>query len=304
MDIFKTLKDSFSLSNLKDQVGSAKRTAQMLEKLLSLLQDNKISTSAKEMISNLKVLMTDQPNIASINHYINHFLLKLNPEDQPIVLKEILEVFHERWKYVDRKTAQITYNLYNFKGKRIAFYGNSETMQSLIDICVVNQTYCEVIQVLGKKDKEAQEQAIAIREKGIEVTAVDLYNFGRLKDKVDFLILSSDIIMHETFIVKAGSHLLTTWAKQNEIPILVLSDSRKILNTKILPQSVLGSFIKETPRSPSEIWKSAPENIEIFNYNFETINNKLVDFFVLENQAYRPAELYQEVDKILVSKFI
>ncbi len=304
MDIFKTLRESFSLTNIKGQVTTARKTAQLLENLLGLLQDNKISASVKDMLNNLKVVITDKPNIASINHYINHFLLRLNPENQPIVLKELLEVFHERWKHVDRRTAQVVYNLYNFKGKRIAFFGHSEVMLSLIDLCVVNQAHCEAIQILGRKDKESQNQAVVIREKGVEVTAVDLYNFGRLKDKLDFLILTSDVIMHETFITKSGTELLVTWAKQNQIPVLVLSDSRKILNKKILPPSVLGTFIRETPKSTSDIWKSAPENIELFNYNLETVQNNMIDFFVLEDQAYHPEELYKEVDKILVSKFI
>lgn len=304
MEIFKTLRENFSLSNIKEQVTSAKNTAQMIESLLTLLQDNKISSSVKEMLTNLKVVVVDQPNIVSVNHFVNHFLLKLNPENQPIVLKELLEVFHERWKHVDRKTAQVAYNLYNFKNKRIAFYGQNEAMVSLIDICAVNQAHCKAIQIIGKNDKEGKDQAVAIRAKNTEVTAVDIYNISRLKDQVDFLVLSSNIIMHETFIARSGTQLLTTWAKQHHIPVLVLSDSRKILNKKILPASVLGSFINESPKPTSEIWKSVPENIEIFNYHLEEVENHLVDFFVLENQAYPPVELSQEVDKILVSKFI
>lgn len=304
MDIFKTLRENFSLSNIKEQVTSAKNTAQMIESLLTLLQDNKISASVKEMLTNLKVVVVDQPNIVSINHFVNHFLLKLNPENQPIVLKELLEVFHERWKHVDRKTAQVAFNLYNFKNKRIAFFGQSESMLSLIDLCAVNQAHCKVVQILGKNDKESKEQAIAIRAKNTEVTAIDIFNTGKLRDKIDFLVLSSDIIMHETFIAKSGTHLLATWAKKNHIPVLVLSDSRKILNKKILPASVLGSFINESPKGAAEIWKSAPENIEIINYHLEEVENHLVDFFVLEQQAYPPAELSLEVDKILVSKFI
>ncbi len=304
MDIFKILKENFSLSNIKEQVASAKNTAQMIESLLTLLQDNKISSSVKEMLTNLKVVVVDQPNIVSVNHFVNHFLLKLNPENQPIVLKELLEVFHERWKHVDRKTAQVAYNLYNFKNKRIAFYGQNEAMVSLIDICAVHQAHCKAIQIIGKNDKEGKDQAVAIRAKNTEVTAVDIYNISRLKDQIDFLVLSSNIIMHETFIAKSGALLLATWAKQNHIPVLVLSDSRKILNKKILPASVLGSFINESPKPASEIWKSVPDNIEIFNYHLEEVDNHLVDFFVLEQQAYPPMELSQEVDKILVSKFI
>ena len=304
MDIFKSLKENFSLASLTGSVKAVKNTTQIIERLLTLLQDNRISASARAMLSNLKIVMIDQPNIVSINHFVNHFLLKLNPEDQPIVLKELLEVFHERWKHVDRKTAQVAYDTFNFENKTIAFFGSSLYMQSLIDICVVHQAQCKAVQILGRKDKEGQEQATQILDKKIDVTAVDIYNVGRLKDKIDYLILTSDIIMHQTFISKSGSQILASWAKNSNIPVLVMSDTRKILNKKILPDSVLSSFIGEKPKSGTEIWKAAPADIEIFNYNLEEIDNPLVDSFIFEQKAYDPKELSQEVDKILVTKFL
>jgi|GEM_PF-3352974 len=304
MDLFKIFKENFSLENIKGQVTAARNTAQVIESLLSLMQDNKISNSVKEMLGNLKVLVKDQPNIVSINHFINHFLLKLNPENQPIVLKELLEVFHERWKHVDRKTASVAFNLHDLKGKTIAFYGNDSSMTALVDICVVHQSNTSVVQILAKNDKEAKEQAVNILQQHVSVTAVDLYNIGRLHDKIDYLYLSADVIMHETFITKSGGHLLATWARRHQIPVMILSDSRKILNKKILPASVLGTFINESKKSPNDIWKGAPEGIEVINYHLEEVSSSLVDFFVLEQQAYTPLELSHEVDKILVSKFI
>ncbi|MCO5248787.1 MAG: hypothetical protein M9887_07570 [Chitinophagales bacterium] len=304
MDIFKTLRENLSLSNIKGQITNVRNTAQTIEKLLSLLQDNKISASVKEMLNNLKIVMVDQPNIVSINHFINHFLLKLNPENQPIILKELLEVFHERWKNVDRKTAQVAFELYNYKNKTVAFYGSNESMSALVDACIVHQSNTKFVQILGKKNKEDREQAKALSEKDADMMVIDLFNINRLKDDLDFIVLTSDVIMHETFIAKAGTQLLTLWAKENQIPILLLSDSRKILNKKILPKAVVGSFINEVPKNKSEIWKNAPDNISIVNYHLEEVDNTLINFFVLESKAYPPNDLEQEVDKILVSKFV
>ncbi|MCZ2394333.1 MAG: hypothetical protein LC105_10775 [Chitinophagales bacterium] len=304
MEILKTLKDNLSLSNIKGQVSTIKNTAKLIESLLSLLQDNKISASSREMLNNLKVVLIDKPNIVSINHFINHFVLKLNPENQPIVLKEILEVFHERWKNVERKTALIAYNLYDFKNKRILFYGASDYMEALIDICLVNEANIKVVQIVDNFDNNTKEQAKLIQSKGIDVTVTNLQNIGRLKEEIQYIIVTSDIIMQNKFIVKSGMNLIAPWAKENQIPILVCSDTRKILNTKILPPSVLGSFINETSKSSSEIWKSSPSKIQIINYHLEEIENKWVNSFVFEQHAYCPEELSLEVDKILVSKFI
>jgi translation initiation factor 2B subunit (eIF-2B alpha/beta/delta family) len=277
---------------------------QIIEALFSMLQDNKISASAREMINNLKTLIIDQPNIVTINHYINHFLLKLNPENQPIVLKELLEVFHERWKNVDRKTAEILFNTYDLDNKTILYFGAEKTMESIADICNVNHKKIKIVQVLARNDSAAKEQVANLLEKDLPVQVVDLYNTGRLKDKIDLVVLTAEIIMHETFISKSGGQLLALWARQLGIPVVVIADSRKILNKKILPAKVLDTLINENQRSAGEIWADAPEGLQVINYYLEEIPNELISHFVLEQHAYTPAELSHEVDKILVSKFV
>lgn len=304
MEFFKQLRENFNLDNIKGQVTNARKTAQTIESLLSLLQDNKLSSSVREMITNLKTLIIDQPNIVTINHYINHFLLKLNPENQPIVLKELLEVFQERWKNVDRKTAEVAFNLGDLDGKTLLFFGADKTMVALVDLCLVNQKNIKVLQVLARNDAAGKEQVVLLKEKGLTVKVVDLYNVARLSDDVHAVFLSADIIMHESFITKSGGHLLMSLAVQKAIPVYVLSDSRKILNKKILPASVLGSFINESKKPASEIWKGIPEGVEAVVFQFEEVPNNLVSKFVLEQKAYSPDELSHEVDKILVSKFI
>ena len=304
MDIIKLFKDNFNLDNIRGQVTSARKTMQILEALFSLLQDSKISASVREMITNLKSLIIDQPNIVTINHYLNHFLLKLNPENQPIVLKEILEVFHERWKNVDRKTAEVFYQQYEPDGKTLLFFGAEKTMESIADICLVNQKKIKVIQLLSRNDVTGMEQVNALLEKQIPVQVADMHNIARMQSQIGVLVLTAEIIMHETFITKSGGHLLALWAKTSGIPVVVVADSRKILNKKILPAKVLGSFINENPRNPAEIWAEAPAGLPIVNYYMEEVPNDVVSHFVLEQKAYTPQDLSIEVDKILVSKFI
>jgi translation initiation factor 2B subunit (eIF-2B alpha/beta/delta family) len=304
VDFFKQLRESFNLENIKGQVTSARKTAQIIESLLSLLQDNKISSSVREMITNLRTLIIDQPNIVTVNHYINHFLLKLNPENQPIVLKELLEVFHERWKNVDRKTAEVAYNLHDLQDKNLLFFGADKSMVALVDSCVVHQKNIRVVQVLGRKDEAGKSQVLELREKSVPVAVVDLYNVARLHQQVNYVFLTADIVMHESFITKSGGHLLAAWAKEHNVPVLVMGDTRKILNKKILPSSVLGSFINETKKSPAEIWADIPADVDGLIYLLEDAPNALVSHFVFEQHAYSPEELSHEVDKILVSKFI
>jgi hypothetical protein len=105
MDIFKQLKDAVGGNKLMEPIQRINQMAKTVESLRLLLKDNKVSESVKDLIDGLITLVKTKPNINGINHYFNHLLLKLDPDNQPPVLKELLEVYQERWKNVDRKTA-------------------------------------------------------------------------------------------------------------------------------------------------------------------------------------------------------
>ncbi len=271
--------------------------------LISLISDNKISNSVREMLKGLRTVISEKPNITSVNHYINHFLLKIDPENQPIVIKEMLEVFHERWKNVDRKTAEIANQQFDFSEKTILLHGNDLNVQSLIELWSVQQKKFSIIQLISLDDKVGKKQAKTIAQKGVPVTVIDDASLGKYLPKIDVILLGCDIIMHDTFITKSGAHLITAAAQYYRIPVFVLADSRKILNKKFFPQSVIDTMIGSEIKSSDTIWKNAPENIEIIFNHIEEVPNQLVTKFILEKEAFTPTELIDKIDKVLVTNF-
>jgi translation initiation factor 2B subunit (eIF-2B alpha/beta/delta family) len=299
MDIFKLFKEN----KLVESVQSLQSAAKTVNNLISLISDSKISNSVREMLNGLRTVITEKPNITSINHYINHFLLKIDPENQPIVIKELLEVFHERWKNVDRKTAEVASHNFDFENKNILLFGNDINVQSLIELLDVHQKKFKVLQLISLNDDAGKEQAKIIASKGIPVKAMDTGGFGKIASEIDIILLGCDIIMHETFISKSGTHLIAAAAKTYHIPVFVLADSRKILNKKFFSQSVVNTLIGKEEKPGSQIWKNAPENVEVV-YNFiEEVPNKLVTKFILEKEALTPGELVEKIDKVLVANF-
>ncbi|MDB5225834.1 MAG: Ribose 1,5-bisphosphate isomerase, partial [Bacteroidota bacterium] len=274
MDIFKIFREN----KLVDSVQTLQNTTKTVNNLISLISDNKVSNSVREMLKGLRTVIVEKPNISSVNHYINHFLLKIDPENQPIVIKELLEVFHERWKNVDRKTAEIANHNFDFENKTLLLYGNDINIQSLIELLDVSQKKFKVIQVVTSREV-GREQVKIIASKGIPVKAIDVSGMGKIFNEIDIILMGCDIIMHETFIAKSGTHLLLAAAKTYDIPVFVLADSRKILNKKFFPQSVIGTFIGKEEKSATQIWKDPPENVEVvFNY-IEEIPNNIRYFF-------------------------
>lgn len=299
MSIFKKITENPIVESAK----AFQNATKTVNNLISLISDNKISNSVRDMLTGLRTVIMEKPNITSINHYINHFLLKIDPENQPIVIKELLEVFHERWKNVDRKTAEIANQNFDFENKTILLYGNDINIQSLIDLLNVNQKKINIIQLVSLQDKFGKEQATSIAAKGLAVKVIDDAGLGKFLPEIDIILLGCDIIMHETFITNSGAHLMAAAAKTYEIPVFVLADSRKILNKKFFPQSVLGTFIGKEEKSGDEIWKNAPENVEVIFNHIEEVPNKLITKFILEKEALTPQELIEKIDKVLVTNF-
>ena len=69
MGLFKKLTES----KLFESVNNAQQAIKTTGKLISLISDNKVSASVREMLQGLKTILTEKPNINSINHFINHF---------------------------------------------------------------------------------------------------------------------------------------------------------------------------------------------------------------------------------------
>ena len=157
MSLFKKITENPIVESAK----ALQTATKTVNNLIALMHDNKVSNSVREMITGLKTVITEKPNITSVNHYINHFLLKIDPENQPIVIKELLEVFHERWKNVDRKTAEVANQNFDFTDKTILLNGNDINIQSLIELLNVNQKKFSIIQIISSKEKQEKERGLS-----------------------------------------------------------------------------------------------------------------------------------------------
>lgn len=299
MDILKIFSENKIVENVKTMQQMAKTTSN----LISLISDNKVSNSVKEMLKGLRDVIAEKPNITAVNHYINHFLLKLDPENQPIVIKELLEVFHERWKNVDRKTAEIANKEFDFENKTILLFGNDINVQSLVELLDVNQKKFNLIQVISKQDKIGKEQARIIAEKGNKIKVIDDAGIGKFLPQIDVVLMGCDLIMNDVTICNSGAHLITAAVKTYSIPVYVLGDSRKILNKKFFSQSIVDSLIGKDKKPASQLWKDAPENVEVIFNHIEELPNHLITKFILEKEAYTYNELNEKIEKVLVANF-
>jgi len=94
---------------------------------------------------------------------------------------------------------------------------------------------------------------------------------SRLK-RVDKVFIGADALLREGIINKIGSELVAHLAKEEGIPVYILSDSWKFTSEKI----------KVEQRSLNEVWNKAPKNIKIKNPAFEFVPKKYIKGIVSE----------------------
>ncbi len=305
MDFFQQIKESLGVNKIVEPVNQLNKLVKTLDSLRSLLTDNRVSQTVKEQIRVLMSLIKTRPNISSINHYINHFLLQLDTENQLPVLKELLEVYQDRWKNIDRKTAETTFNQLKFDNEPIVlFHHNDQSLIALLELINVNQKTIKIVQTKGGSNNTGKEQAKKIISKDHEVKFIDDTLLGHMMPNIDYVLLGAEIVMHNGFITKSGGHSIAAIANFYKRPVYVMADTRKILNKKYFPLKVVETLIGETSGSTSRVWKNAPKNAHINNLTREEVPNYLVEQFFLENGTFTPDELKAQIDKITVARFI
>lgn len=304
MDFFKQWRESMQVDKLMEPVSQLAKMIKLVESFRSLLTDNSVSETIKKRIGGLMMLVKNKPSIAGINHYFNHFLLQLEPENQIPIFKEILEVYQERWKNIDRKTAEAIFNWLNFEDEpTILCHDNDLSLIALLELLNVKQKKIKVYITIGRPAKQGMELSKLVAEKGFEVTFIEDNNVGQIITEIDFVLLVAHQVLHNEFIAQAGSHTIAATANFYKRPVYVIADRRKILNAKYFPQKVLDSIIGEMNASESTLWKNAPKDIQIVATQREYVPNYLAERFFLETGSFKPEELREEIDKTMVTRF-
>ena len=111
---------------------------------------------------------------------------------------------------------------------------------------------------------------------------------------VDLIIIGADSITSEgTIINKIGSRLLALVAHEEHVPFYVASPL-----LKYNPQTSFGILEKIEMRNPIEIWRDAPENLEILNPAFETVSRRYIDGLISEAGIFAPSHVHNYFMKL------
>lgn len=304
MDLFRQIKEALGGNKLLEPVNRINRIARTIDSLNGLLKDAGVPPAVKERINGLMSLVTTRPTIAGINHYFNHFLLGLEPENQPPVIRELLEVYHDRWKNVERRTAELAFGRIDLDDEpSLLLHGSDKAVAALFDILMVKQTRVQIYQTLGRPGEQGRAQAEKLAAAGFDVQLLDDSCIGRVLPEVDYVLLGCDVILPNDFISIPGTHTLVAAARYYKRPVYLLGDTRRIMNTRFFPKNVTSTLLGEGKSRADKIWKNPPDRIRVMAFDREPVPNYLVTRFFLENGSYTPDELKDQIDKVMVTKF-
>ncbi len=114
--------------------------------------------------------------------------------------------------------------------------------------------------------------------------------------RIDMILIGADSISTEgTIFNKIGSRLLALMAKENHIPLYVVTT---IL--KYNPASMLGNIEEIEMRPIEEIWKDPPKGIKILNPAFETVSHDLIASLITEIGIFPSTLISEKFEKEFV----
>ncbi len=255
----------------------------LLYKLISGLSEcsgnkNDTAVTAEQETKQLFTVFRDEmKDFAVISHFCNYMIENLGKhQKQEPVLTDLIAAYTEKWKDVNNMVAAGFLRSIEVRGKTVLLHSQSSAVISLFSKLGEKSHETGIIQTESRPVMEGRRQAEKIAGLGFSVKMVTDTGFTPLLDEIDMAILGADTIYKDHFINKTGSYAIALLCREKNIPVYVLADSRKFINSNH-PKGRM-----EKPKPDAEIWNDPPQNIKPVNYYFETVPINLITGFFSE----------------------
>ena len=222
-------------------------------------------------------------NFSITHHLYNYITENIQSSESKNEVSKILQHYHSTWKNVNETIFKNFAKIIALSDKTILTHSNSSTIQDVLLKC----NNIKVIQTTSEPAKEGIIQAKTLAEKGLKVTLITDALLSQYIQKTDFVILGTDAISNDFFINKSGSLSIAIACNYYKKPIYVLADSRKIISNLNLTIEEQEGILNIKREPEEELIKKSDINIEVQNYYFEKIPNKMVTKFFFEDELFQ-----------------
>jgi translation initiation factor 2B subunit (eIF-2B alpha/beta/delta family) len=222
-----------------------------------------------------------------IRHFCDELILSHNisVKHYPANYLDFMQEYREFWERAPQMLMNNLVRTVNLKGKTVMLHSNSGTIIEVFRLLSKEQPGIKVFQTLSAPAEEGRLQALELAGMGYQVTLIpDALSAEMLRD-TDYLLLAADQVRRDTILNKTGSLQMVLAAQQFNVPVIVLTESRKINRT------ASASPFRDRLRDSSEILKHTRHpNIAAKNFYFEEIPRYLVNEIITEKKRLDPEE--------------
>ncbi len=275
-----TLQEELNKIKTDNLTGSKGLHDRLLLSIESSLENDKDSwmNRKNDIIRSLEELAGNLNQFVILKNFIGEFTRELNHWNEDRIIEQIrtyLDHYKKKWDKAQELAIGHFLDRCELEGNVILLHSNSSSIRSLFRTTRNKDINLKIVQTESRPGFEGRKQAMYLADIGYKAKIIVDAAIMLYLDQIDMVILGADALYPEQFVNKIGSHTICSAAHETGKPVYVLADSRKISKHSDIP--------RENPKPVMEVWKEHPEELEIENYYFETVPNKLVTGFVTES---------------------
>ena len=216
-----------------------------------------------------------------IRHFCDELILSHNVSVQhyPANYLDFINEYKEFWVHAPQLLMNNLLKTVQLNNRSVLLHSNSGTIAEVFRQLPPEYRNIRVYQTLSAPLEEGRLQALELAEMGYKVTLITDALAAETMKEMDFLILGADQIRPDTIVNKIGSLQMVLAAQEFSVPVIVLTESRK-MNT-----SSKDHQFKDIIRDSGEILKDTHhKNITARNLYFEEIPRYLVNYVITEKK--------------------
>lgn len=182
-----------------------------------------VAKHADVATEDLEQALDQLKNVNSAMHIVHHFVKSLNQYDNPELLSAIHR-YRQQWEYVTQEIAGHLLEHYDFKDSTILTHSRSGTIQEVMRWM---GPPLHIIQTKSIPGEEGSLQAEDLTNWGFDVQLINDEEVKELIDQVDYCFIGCDQYDDDCMVNKVGSSEMIALANQENVPVFILTDSRK-----------------------------------------------------------------------------
>ncbi len=261
-------------SLLKDNFSGSGMLLFKTQEILIMIGQSEEEIETEGLVKDLAQLKKHFPLFAVLQHFINEieFFVQQQPyiEGEQLVLR--IGNYRKQWLHAQHKANEKLLTALSFEGKNILLHSNSSALQSLFAELAKRKIFPSLWQTVSAPVNEGLLQAKVLKRLGFKVHLFHEVAISKFAKNIDFVIFGADVVTNSFFINKVGTYLLSLMMKQENKPVFVLSEIRKLRAGEEVNQH---EILSETPKSYKEIIDD-PDGLTVHNYYFEATPLSLI----------------------------